>query len=140
MVLNCFWNLYSSLYSLCCGMDNFSLWSTALLLVIAYSKCSDIRKWCKIEPRQKKTKEMKRERGGFLSPLSLLPMLFCLLTFLCIVPTIWMPLMGFSSASGLLLWPLERMTPSMSQGNGRVSLSLQENQHGLREALGSFAG
>ena len=90
--------------------------------------------------KAKKTKEMKRERGGFLSPFSLLPMLFCLLTFLCTVPTIWMPLMGFSSASGLPLWPLERMTPSMSQGNGRVSLSVQENQHGLREALGSFAG
>ena len=47
--------------------------------------------------------------------------------------------MGFSSASGLLLWPLERMTPSMSKGNGRVALSVQENQHGLREALGTYS-
>ena len=75
-VLNCFRNLYSSLYSFLVGYKIFS--------ALACSKCSDSGQWYKrkVDRREKNAEERRRERGGFLPPLSLPPTLFfCLLFF-----------------------------------------------------------
>ena len=84
-VLNCFWNLYSSLYSLCSGIKNFSLWTAA---------CSDSGEWRKIERRRKMPKKGIGRAEGFF-PFSPGPQHFFSAAFLCPVPTIWTSGIGF---------------------------------------------
>ena len=108
-VLNCFWNLYSSLCSFCGGIEKClfvdrCVTSDASLFQV-------FRQWRVAQNRVEgeKAKERNWERGGVLSLLALPPTLFSA-AFLCTVPTTRTPGIGFSVASifgsGRKKWPL----------------------------------
>ena len=94
-VLNCFWNLYSSLCSFCGGIEKCLFVDRCV--TSGASLFQVFRQWRVAQNRAegKKAKERNWERGGFLSLLALSPTLF----FLCTVPTNRTPGIGSSVAS-----------------------------------------
>ena len=97
-VLNCFWNLYSSLCSFCGGIEKCLFVDRCV--TSGASLFQVFRQWRVAQNRAegKKAKERNWERGGFLSFLALSPTLFFLLLFFA--PS---PLTGLLEQALLLL-------------------------------------
>ena len=98
-VLNCFWNLYSSLCSFCGGIEKCLFVDRCV--TSGASLFQVFRQWRVAQNRAegKKAKERNWERGGFLSFLALSPTLFFSAAFLCTVPTNRTPGIGSSVAN-----------------------------------------